>query len=200
MEPLRQAAQEALFCETVLAKSGDNILLETLRGASPVTWEHYPPGDVFDRDSGAQWYYHSHNGLPGEAEHGHFHCFMRPQGKDGPIHHLVAIGVDAYGKAIRLFTVNQWVVDDVWADASTTIALLDGFDVHMARPSYLVNRWLTAILGLYRDEIAALILARDATLAAHMPPEGIAARQDRGLEVVSQCPVDLASRAAALGL
>ena len=197
---MRRAAQEALFCEAVLAKSGDNVLLETLRGASPVTWDHYPPGDVFDRDTGAQWYYHSHAGPPGTAEHGHFHCFMRPQGKDGPIHHLVALGVDAYGKAIRLFTVNQWVVDDVWADAPATIALLDGFDVHMARPSYLVNRWLTAMLALYRDEIAALITERDAVLAAHVAPDGVAVRQDRGLEVVSECAVDLAGTATDLGL
>ena len=200
MDALRRAAQEALFCQAVLAKSGDNVLLDTLRGAAPVTWDHYPPGDVFDRDSGAQWYYHSHNGPPGAPEHGHYHCFLRPQGKDGPIHHLVALGVDAYGQAIRLFTVNQWVVDDVWADAPSTVALLDRFDVHMARPSYLVNRWLTAMLALYRDDIAALIAERDAVLAAHVPPQGVETRQDRALEVVSECAVDLAARAASLGL
>ena len=200
MDALRRAAQEAMFCETVLAKSGDNVLLDTLRGAAPVTWEHYPPGDVFDRDSGAQWYYHSHNGPPDSAEHGHFHCFVRPLGKDGPIHHLIAVGVDAYGKAIRLFTVNQWVVDDAWADADTTIALLDRFDVHMARPSYLVNRWLTAMLVLHQAEIADLIRQRDARLEAHLAPEGVTPRQDRALEVVSQCAVDLRRRATELGL
>ncbi|MGV8830556.1 MAG: DUF6969 family protein [Devosia sp.] len=198
MEALRRAAQEAVFCENVLAKSGDNILLETLRGAAPVTWSHYPPGDVFDRDSGAQWYYHCHDSAPGAAEHGHFHCFVRPDGADGPIHHLVAVGVDAYGRAIRLFTVNQWVVDDVWADADTTIGLLDGFDVHMARPSYLVNRWLTAVVALYHDEIASLIAQRDAVLAAHIAADGTATLQDRTLEVVSECAVDLTARAAEL--
>jgi len=200
MEAMRRAAQEAVFCETILAKSGDNVLLKTLRGATPVTWEHYPPGDVFDRDSGAQWYYHCHNAGPEAVEHGHFHCFIRPQGKDGPIHHLVAVGVDAYGKAIRLFTVNQWVVDDVWADADTTIALLDAFDVQMARPSYLVNRWLTAIVGLYHNEIAALITQRDAVLVTHVPPHGTETRQDRALEVVSQCSIELQARAAELGI
>ena len=200
MDALRRAAQEAVFCETILAKSGDNVLLDTLRGAAPVTWTHYPPGDVFDRESGAQWYYHCHDTASDAGEHGHFHCFIRPAGSDGPIHHLVAVGVDAYGTAIRLFTVNQWVVDDVWADADTTIALLERFDMQMARPSYLVNRWLTAIVGLYHDEIAALITQRDAVLGAHTPPEGTQTLQDRSLEVVSECAIDLKARAAELGI
>ncbi|MBU1305044.1 MAG: hypothetical protein KKF33_05935 [Alphaproteobacteria bacterium] len=197
---LQRAAQEAIFCQTVLAKSGDNVLLETLRGAAPVTWDHYPPGDVFDPDSGAQWYYHCHDASPQADEHGHFHCFIRPEGKAGPIHHLVGVGVDPYGRLIRLFTVNHWVVGDDWADAPATIALLDRFDVHMARPSYLVNRWLTAILSLYQTEIAALIHQRDRCLAAHTPPAGTTTHDDRALEVTSSLAVDLTARAAELGL
>lgn len=200
MEDRVRAAQEALFCETILAKSGDNVLLETLRGAAPVTWSHYPPGDVFDRASGAQWYYHCHDSTPGAAEHGHFHCFIRPRGTDGPIHHLVAIGVDGYGKLIRLFTVNQWVVGDDWADADITAALLPSFDVQMARPSYLVNRWLTALVALHHDEIATLIAQRDSVLAGHVAPDGGAPLQDRGLEVTSERLVDLHARARELGL
>ena len=200
MSDLQRAAQEALFCQTILAKSGDNVLLETLRGAAPVTWAHYPPGDVFDPESGAQWYYHCHDASPHAAEHGHFHCFIRPQGKTGPIHHLVGVGVDAYGRLVRLFTVNHWVVGDDWADAATTTPLLERFDVHMARPSYLVNRWLTAVLSLYQAEIAQLIAQRDACLDQHQPPEGIATREDRSLEVTSELMVDLAARAKALGV
>ncbi|HTN61852.1 MAG TPA: hypothetical protein VL147_09885 [Devosia sp.] len=200
MDELARAAQEAIFCESVLAKSGDNVLLDTLRGAAPVTWSHYPPGDVFDPASGAQWYYHCHDPRPGVAEHGHFHCFIRPDGREGPIHHLIAVGVDPYGKLIRLFTVNQWVVDDIWADAETTIALLPRFDAQMAKPSYLVNRWLTAILTLYHAEISALIQQRDATLVLHAPQDPAVVRQDRSLEVLSECLADLQARAAELGV
>src|SRR5690606_15221890 len=98
-------------------------------------WAHYPEGDVYDPATGAQWYYHAHG--PGEesGEHGHFHCFMRPAGPDGPAHHLAAVGVDAYGKPLRLFTVNQWVVGDDWLDAGATIPLIGKFDLHMPRPS-----------------------------------------------------------------
>lgn len=193
------AARQALFAEKVLAKTGDNILLETLRGAEAIqSWTHYPPGDVFDAETGAQWYYHCHLPIEGAREHGHFHCFVRPQGAKGPVHHLVAVGVDAYGRLLRLFTVNQWVVGDAWLDAEATIALLPRFDLHLARPSYLVNRWLTAVLDLYTDDIAELIRERDRVIAAHRPPEGIAAREDRALEVTSERAVDLQATAADL--
>jgi hypothetical protein len=56
----------------------------------------------------------------------------------------------------------------------------------MPRPSYLVNRWLTAIFDAYGDEIADLVRARDTVLAAHRPPEGVAVREDRTLEVTSE--------------
>jgi hypothetical protein len=198
-EDRRRAAQEALFCEQILAKGGDNVLHATLRDAAPAAWTHYPPGDVFDPASGAQWYYHCHL-PPEEGEHGHFHCFVRPHGKDGPVHHLVAVGVDAYGKLIRLFTVNQWVVADSWLDAGPTVELLDRFDMQMPLPSYLTNRWLTAILRLYSGEIADLIRKRDETIAAHRAPQGISPRDDRELEVTSELRVDLAATAKSLGL
>jgi hypothetical protein len=194
-----RAVQEALFCEQVLAKGGDNVLHATLRDAPVAAWTHYPPGDVFDPASGAQWYYHCHL-PPEEGEHGHFHCFVRPDGKDGPVHHLVAVGVDPYGKLIRLFTVNQWVVADAWLDAAPTVELLERFDMQMPLPSYLTNRWLTAIVRLYSAEIADLIRQRDETIAAHRAPQGISPRDDRELEVTSELRVDLAETAKALGL
>lgn len=190
-EDQERAAQEIAFCEAVLAKTGDNVLRETLRDALGVeAWSHYPQGDVFDPASGAQWYYHCHLPAADATEHGHFHCFVRPEGAQGPVHHVIAVGVDAFGKLHRLFTVNQWVVGDSWLDAEATIRLLDRFDVQLARPSYLVNRWLTAVLRRYEPEITALIRERDACLAAHLPPAGIAVREDRTLEVTSQLIID----------
>lgn len=194
-EAREQARREIAFCEAILAKGGSNVLTEIFQGASSVeAWEHFPPGDVYDPHSGAQWYYHCHPAAPsaagGSAEHGHFHCFVRPHGPDGPIHHLAAIGVDRDGRPLRIFTVNQWVVDDGWADAPATIALLSRFDMQMPRPSYLVNRWLTAMFVAFEPEIAGLIRARDRALAAHLPPAGIPARQDRALEVLSELRLD----------
>ncbi|MEO3999043.1 hypothetical protein [Mesorhizobium sp. CAU 1732] len=181
------AFREIAFCEDVLAKAGLNVLSETFRDTDAiVAWDHYPQGDVYDAASGAQWFYHCHPAEEGAAEHGHFHCFVRPDGPTGPIHHLAAVGVDAYGKVVRLFTVNQWVVGDDWLEADATIALLARFDIQMPRPSYLVNRWLTAIFSAYEDEIEDLIRARDATLEAHESPAGTPVREDRTLEVTSE--------------
>lgn len=200
-EDRKRAAEEALFCEAILAKGGENVLQRTLFGAPNVeAWAHYPPGDIFDADTGAQWYYHCHLPSADDTEHGHFHCFVRPDGAKGPVHHLIGVGVDAYGKLHRLFTVNQWVVGDTWLDAEPSIALLPRFDVQMPAPSYLVNRWLTAVVRLYETEIAQLIRARDATLSAHRAADGTNVRDDRGLEVTSELKVDLAETAKALGL
>lgn len=193
-------AQEAMFCERILAKTGDTVLHDTLRGVSvPTVWQHYPDGDVYDPESGAQWYYHSHADEHPDEMHGHFHCFVRPHGRPGPIHHLVAIGVDASGQAGRLFTVNQWVVDDQALDAPQRIRLLPRFDVQVARPNYLVNRWLTAVVALYQDEIAELIRARDACLQAHAQATGTDATKDRQLQVTSALRIRLRDRCTALG-
>lgn len=186
-----QALEEIAYCEAILAKAGLTVLSETLQGVDSIAgWEHYPPGDVFDPHSGAQWYYHCHPTAEAAVEHGHFHCFVRPSGPGGPIHHLIAVGVDSAGCLHRLFTVNRWVVGDDWADAATTIPLLKRFDVQMPRPSYLVNRWLTAVLVAYETEIASLIDQRDAVLAAHLASSGTLAREDRSLEVVSELKID----------
>jgi hypothetical protein len=181
------ALTEIAFCESILAKGGLSVLSETFRDTQAIAaWDHYPPGDVFDPSSGAQWFYHCHPAQEGAAEHGHFHCFLRPAGVEGPIHHLAALGVDAHGRALRLFTVNRWVVGDDWLDAEATIALLPRFDVQMPRPSYLVNRWLTGIFAAHEVEIAGLVRARDAALAAHVAPAGVDVREDRALEVTSE--------------
>lgn len=185
-----RALEEIAFCEAVLAKGGLTVLGEALRGVDSISaWEHYPPGDVYDPQSGAQWYYHCHPAAEAAEEHGHFHCFVRPSGPSGPVHHLIAVGMDTTGRLRRLFTVNQWVVGDDWLDAAGTIPLLKHFDVQMPRPSYLVNRWLTAVLAAYETEIAALIDQRDTILAAHVPPPGVSPREDRTLEVVSELAI-----------
>ncbi len=194
-----QAAMEVNYCQNVLAKSGDSVVLATLGGVAPAQiWDHYPPGDVFDPDSGAQWYYHCHPSGAAEAEHGHFHCFMRPDGKSGPVHHIIGVGVDANGRLLRLFTVNQWVVGDDWLDAPETIALLPRFNIQLNKPSYLVNRWLTAVVCLYAKEIAELICARDRTIQRWDSGDMTATREDRKLEITSECNVDLAATVGAI--
>ncbi|MBZ0324749.1 MAG: hypothetical protein K8F57_00985, partial [Alphaproteobacteria bacterium] len=57
---MAEAGAEILECYRVLAKTGDNIVGEILRGQGGfVELNHYPDGDVYDSDSGAQYYYHA---------------------------------------------------------------------------------------------------------------------------------------------
>ena len=96
----------------------------------------------------------------------------------------------------RPSTVNQWVVGDSWLDAEATIVLLHRFDVQLAKPSYLVNRWLTAVVRLYENEIAQLIRERYHTLAASPYGRLISLPiWEIALEVTSSLIVDLKRRA-----
>lgn len=183
-----RAEQEMAYCEAILAKSNSSILLKTLPSTGLSTWKHYPEQDVFDPVSGAQWYYHCHDDSDEKGEHGHFHCFIRPEGPNGPACHLIALGVDARGKLKRIFTVNQWVVGGDWFNAEKTNALLDDFNVELAHPDYLVNRWLTAVIARYEDDIRKLNIQRDEALGAIEGPRE-EAMQNRAYEVLSELRV-----------
>lgn len=187
-EARQRAAQEMAYCEHVLAKSATGVLLRILPAEALVTWKHYPEKDVYDPATGAQWYYHCHDDSAEQDEHGHFHCFVRPDGKDSPACHLIAVGVDARGRLKRLFTVNQWVTGSEWYDAEATNRLLDRFNVEMADPDYLVNRWLTAVVTRYEDDIAKLNRQRDERLKslARPLPELLG---DRSIEVLSEMAI-----------
>lgn len=181
----QRAAQEMAYCEALLAKSGTSSLLKILPSQGLTTWKHYPEKDVFDADSGAQWYYHCHDDSASLGEHGHFHCFIRPEGRDSEPCHLIAVGVDAKGRLTRLFTVNQWVVGGKWHDARTTNAYLERFNVELAEPDFVVNRWLTAAVARYDTEIRQLNLDRDDYLAS-LGRDFDTVFEDRSIEVMSE--------------
>lgn len=205
---MAEAGREAQRCEAVLARSGDNPVGELLRGCGTFQeWSHYPTDDVYDPATHAQYYYHAHP--PEErswAEHGHFHLFLRAKGvpkgirpapvagnRDDDLCHLIAVSMDHYGRPIRLFTTNRWVTGETWYAARDVIALLDLFDVDVARPNWVVNRWLTALVRLFRPRIAALIRARDEAIAqwrASHPEANVL--EDRALEVTSWDRIDVA--------
>lgn len=219
LEALAEAAREVALCNRVLAKTGDNIVGEILRGAGPFyEWRHYPSNDVYDAEYHAQYYYHAHP--PEErvdGEHGHFHTFLRPLGMpagiapaplpdlqpdedgNGALSHLIGVSMDKAGRPIRLFTTNRWVTGETWYRAEDVIRMLDQFVVDHARPSWPANRWLTALLRLYRPQIEGLLLARDRAIAAHAARNpGVNVYEDRGLEVASELRIDLEARLAAV--
>jgi hypothetical protein len=210
LELMAAAGREMAAAERALAKQGFNVVGRLLRDEGPFyEWDHYPPGDVYDRLHGAQYFYHAHGAAQRPAaEHGHFHTFLRPAGPDpltlsghtgsgegAPLHHLIAIAVDHASQPIRLFTVNRWVTQDVFIDASATIALLDRFILDTARPSRWVNRWLAAATRLFRPEIERLLRERDEALAAWRPTHpGEDPLGAHELEILSELPVSVAAQ------
>jgi len=206
LESMAEAAARVQECRRVLAKTGATVVSEVLKGQGDfVPWDHYPAGDVYDRDSRAQYYFHAH---PAEdranawgAEQGHFHSFLRPDGLEGPATHLIAVSMNGCGDPVRLFTTNAWVTGEAWRPAEEVSALLDRFTVDQALPSWPVNLWLTNLLKLFRPEIEALLRRRDAALADWRRRHGqdqTAALADHGLEVASILDIDLERRAAAV--
>ena len=206
-----EAGREVLEWRRILAKTGDNVVAIVLRhqGAFYVL-DHYPKGDVFDPESHAQWYYHAHDKKERPGEHGHFHTFMRgggmPEGvapealpdfqpkkqKHDLVSHLIAVSMDRSGWPIGLFTTNRWVTGETWYPARDVAAMLDGFEMRMDQPSWAVNRWLTALLRLFRPQIEALLRQRDARVRAWRRQHPDAnAYEDRRLEVTSHLAIDV---------
>lgn len=211
-----RAGEEALECLRVLEKVDLNLVGEVLRGHETFyELEHYPTDDVFDVDSHSQYYYHAHRGIGGE--HGHFHLFLRgpgmpagaravdhrseepwPQGEDA-ISHLIAISMDAYGRPIGLFTTNRWVTAEAWYRAPDVIGMLERFRIDHAHPSWPVNRWVTAMVCLFRPQIESLLLARDEVIArwAREHPDRDVF-EDRELEIASECAIDIEAQVSRL--
>ncbi|PKO72244.1 MAG: hypothetical protein CVU20_03235 [Betaproteobacteria bacterium HGW-Betaproteobacteria-14] len=213
---MRRAGEEIRECYRVLEMGGLNVVGEILRGQGAfVEFDHYPADDVFDADSHAQYYYHAHRGAAGE--HGHFHTFLRAPGMpagvapvpyagaepwpagEAALSHLVAIAMDDYGYPSGLFTVNRWVTGDAWYAAGDVIRMLDFFAIDHANPSWPANRWITAMLRLFRPQIEALILARDAALAEWVRAHpGVDVFEDRALEIASQAAISVEEQIAAV--
>ena len=171
--------------------------------------EHYPVSDVEDAGTGCAWYYHAH--APTEArqwdEHGHFHCFMYtelvdkaarpialpeyPDFKKGGLVHLIAVSFDASGVPVRLFAPNRWVTDEWMYAAEDIIPLIDRFSIVSDTRFALTSHWLTAMLRLYRPQIASVLHARDHALFARheIDPDGFT--EDPALEIVSSVAIDL---------
>jgi hypothetical protein len=211
-EAMLEAGEAILECYRVLKKGGINIVGECLKGQGTFyEFDHYPSGDVYDEETHGQYYYHAHRGAAGE--HGHFHTFLRqgampesvkpapydgetkwPEGSDA-VCHLVAISMDVYGFPIGMFSTNRWVTDEVWYSADDVVGMLDIFGIDHAYPSWPVNIWITAMFRLFRPEIEALIVHRDASIQAwKVAHPGVDVFEDRNLEVIGQLRVSVTER------
>ena len=107
--------------------------------------------------------------------------------------------MDVAGQPVRLFTTNRWVTGETWYAADDVIRMLDGFTVDHARPSWPANRWITAMMRLFRPQIRILLKERDRTVAAWTDrhPDGWV-YEERSLEVTSQILISVEEQIAAV--
>lgn len=192
-----QAGADLVAALRTVEDRGSNLVGALLAGRPFVAFEHHPPGDVFEAETGAQYYFHAH--APGVArpggvnrtELGHIHTFFRPAGRaDGaPIHHIVAIALDGFGRPACLFTTNRWVTGEDFVNARRTRAFARRYKLNDPAPA---SRCVTALFTLFADEIAALLVERDAAIKSWQleHPERDAL-DDRLLEVTSLREIDL---------
>jgi len=223
IERMTSAAAVIDDCRRELAARNRNIVSEALADKPVTEWRDYPDGEVYDSQSHAQYFYHSHpvSGRP-VREHGHFHTFLRAEGmpvgaaplvlpeiavahvpalapqapprkhgKREEVSHLVAIAVDRRGEPIRLFTTNRWVTGETWYRADDVIRMLDRFVITEAQPSETLNRWVVAILRLFRPQIAALLRMRDETVMAWRRRRRTHVFEDLGLEITSSLDIEM---------
>ena len=167
------------------------------------------------------FYHRHPDGDRAPGEHGHFHLFLRADGiprgitplllpeiavanvavppqaaplKHGgrdEVCHLAAIAVDERGAPVRLFTSNRWVTGETWYPAQDVIGMLDRFHIEDGTPPVAANRWLGAILRLYRPQIAALLRSRDESVMAWRRRRRTHVFEDPRLEITSSLEVEL---------
>ncbi|MDE2164951.1 MAG: hypothetical protein KGJ66_01260 [Alphaproteobacteria bacterium] len=110
---------------------------------------------------------------------------------DEPWVHLVAIAMDRAGRPLSLFTTNRWVTGETWYAAADVAASLDRFRVGGDAPSAL-DRWITAMLGLFQPTIARLLAERDAAVMNFRRRRGkVHVLEDRRMEVTSAAAIDV---------
>ena len=213
------AAHTVIETITQMAQEQRQLMLRVLPdGGDSHFWKHYPKGDARDAKTRSRWYYHVHApGSRDEGEHGHFHLFLHrtqlpkglepkvwpPQGEDCKAHvtHLVGLSIDTVGIPRAWFTVNRFVTNEFLFPADVMIEHLPDFNVDETKEDDLVNRFVTAMVALYREEIAELLRQRDARhveLVAKHGEKGY--EKESGVEVLSQIPIDLDAKISSLDL
>ena len=201
-------ARAGLAAFTDVTRDAGSLIQSWVRGQPMVEYDHYPPDDVVDARNGSQFFYHAHRSHG--TEHGHLHLFwhatasgrrryvagLSPRWRRSAPTHLLAIGLDNRGLPMSVFTVNRWVTDGHWFDASATLAMVDRFAVRQAPEHAASAAWLTHFVRIYRPVIEDLLVRRDRRLRRCVRLE--VALQNRDLEVLSQIDLDWAADLEAL--
>lgn len=211
------AARIVVETITQMAAEGMPLMQRILPQGDIHWWAHYPEDDARDQVTQSRYYYHVHE--PGDRdpnEHGHVHLFLhrtqigkaaipiaRPAEDDKApalVAHIAGLSIDHRGIPIAWFTTNRWVTDEFLYPAATLAAHLDRYNVDNAGEDPLVDRFLTAMVALYREELGALLAARDDRLAQIGAAADSPNLFEAGNDILSTMPIDLDAKVEALDL
>lgn len=103
-----------------LAQQGEHRLGQLVAGTSPRQWERFPADDAIDSAGLYQWFYHRHSPEDrlGDPDEQAFRALCGEPVRDPKTRHLAAIGLNAKGVPISLFTVNSRVTGDLMLNAA----------------------------------------------------------------------------------
>ena len=210
------AAHTVIETITAMAKEGRPLMLRVLPEGDVHFWHHYPDNDARDAVTRSRWYYHVHP--PGDrdpSEHGHFHLFLHRTQIDGDaepvampaageeaeahVTHVAGLSIDTNGIPMKWFVTNRWITDEFLYPAEVMISHLPAYNVDSTGEDGLVNRFVTAMVALYREELAGLLRQRDACQAELVEECGMAAYES-GNDVLAAIPIDLDAKIESLGL
>jgi hypothetical protein len=118
------------------------------------------------------------------------------RGTKDEVSHLIGISIDRRGEPIRLFTTNRWVTGETWYRADDVICMLDRFAIAVSEPSEVLNRWVAAMIRLFRPQIAVLLRARDDNVMAWRRRRRTHVFEDPRLEVTSSLDIELDAQLA----
>ena len=214
------AAAAATVIETItqMAQEQRPLMLRVLPEGKGKVWKHYPDKDARDAQTKSRWYYHVHApGSRDEDEHGHFHLFLHrtqlkdglepialpPEGEDAKAHvtHLIGLSIDYQGIPRSWFATNRFVTNEFLYPAEVMIEHLPLYNVDQTKQDSLVNRFVTAMVALYRDEIADLLRQRDERQAELVAEYGADAYEKAsGVEVLASLPIDLDAKIETIDL
>ena len=193
------------------------LLSRVLPESGAQKWAHYPAKDARDTRCRSRWYFHAHSNPSHDhqtqesAAVGHFHLFLHrtqlpqdiepkvwpPQREHCKAHvaHIAALSVDREGKPLSWFSVNRFVTNEFLYPATSMIDHLPDFNVEHTQEDGLVNRFLTAMVALFRDEVTELLIERDAIQSELETRFGADAyEKPSGVEVLARKTINLEAK------
>ena len=168
---------------------GTNVVQQILNGKKYKrnAMVHYPfDGGVVDQSTGYRVFFHAHR----KKEYGHFHTFFEKP--DGELIHLVMVSMDKKGYPIKLSTVNRWVTDETYVNASEVKQHFLKFNMDSALfPDPRIGEFVSHLFKEYSKDIQRLLEQRDETIKDYVKTYAREPFEDRSLEILSTMDISV---------